>query len=232
MKKTILDYLTFIFMILVVELLLSNSCKKEKIKEETISDVDGNVYGTIKIGNQFWMSENLRTTKYNNSVSIPFVEDNNKWKSAIEGAYCWYNNNYSNKSDYGGLYNWYTINTGKLCPTGWHVPTKSEWDILMNFLGGYTEAGGKLKEKGLTHWLSPNYGASNISGFTARPGGWRNYDYGIFLDIGKFGYWWAASPVSEISSFSFGMGCADSGLEMYPGMENHSGNSVRCIKDQ
>jgi uncharacterized protein (TIGR02145 family) len=146
----------------------------------TMTDRDGNVYKTITIGTQTWMAENLRTTTYNDDKPIPNVSDPIAWASLLSGAYC----NYKDTSDvdfiatYGRLYNWYAINTGKLAPQGWHVPSKAEFTTLINFLGGDAVAGGKLKETGTTHWLSPNTEATNESGFSALPSGYRgSIDY-------------------------------------------------------
>jgi len=140
---------------------------------QTVTDIDGNIYHTVKIGTQTWMVENLKTTHYNDGISIPNVTDNNVWASLSEGAYCWYNNDISFKNTYGALYNWYTVSTGKLAPTGWHVATDNEWDILVNFLGGEKVAGANLKEVGTSHWSNPNTGATNETGFTAVPSGIR-----------------------------------------------------------
>jgi uncharacterized protein (TIGR02145 family) len=142
-----------------------------QVSSETAKDVDGNVYNTVTIGAQVWMAENLRTTKYNDGTSIPLVTDSTKWSDLSTPAHCWYNNDKASyKATYGALYNWYTVATDNLCPTGWHVPTTAEWQILKDYLGSSVD-GGKLKESGTTHWKSPNKGATNESGFTALPGG-------------------------------------------------------------
>ncbi|MGB4293792.1 MAG: FISUMP domain-containing protein, partial [Bacteroidales bacterium] len=99
-----------------------------------MNDVDGNRYKVIMIGNQLWMAENLRTTKYNDGTPIPLVTDNTAWSNLTSPGYCWYDNNSTNKDTYGALYNWYTVNTGKLCPSGWHVPSDDEWTIMQNYL--------------------------------------------------------------------------------------------------
>ena len=159
----------------------------------TLTDADGNTYGLIKIGSQIWMAENLKTTKYNDGTSIPLVTNNTSWAVLSTPGYCWYNNDASTyKNTYGALYNFYTVETGKLCPTGWHVPTNIEWTALTTYLGGESVAGGKLKETGTTHWNSPNTGATNETGFTALPGGYRNNN-GAFNDIGNQGDWWSST---------------------------------------
>jgi uncharacterized protein (TIGR02145 family) len=129
------------------------------------------------------MVENLKTTKYNDGTSIVLVPDYNAWQNADYGAYCFYDNNNENKSIYGALYNWNAVNSGKLCPPGWHVPTQAEWETLRNFLGSVATAGAKLKETGTSHWQSPNTGATDEYGFKALPGGER-YQEGEFNYLG------------------------------------------------
>ncbi|MBN2275562.1 MAG: T9SS type A sorting domain-containing protein [Bacteroidales bacterium] len=130
-----------------------------------VQDAEGNLYSTVKIGNQVWMGENLRTTLYRNHEAIPLVTGNTAWTNLTTPAYCWYDNDDANKI-YGALYNWYTVNTGNLCPAGWHVPTDEEMTTLINYLGAPYIAGGKLKEAGIAHWCTPNAGSTNESGFT------------------------------------------------------------------
>ncbi len=127
---------------------------------------------TIKIGEQDWMAENLKTTKFNDGTAIPLVDDDNSlWSNLKTPAYSWYKNQETTyRSTFGALYNWYTVIAGNLCPTGWHVPTNQEFNILRTIAGGNA-----LKEPGLAHWVSPNTGATNLSGFTLLPGGLRSY---------------------------------------------------------
>jgi len=137
-----------------------------------MTDVDGNNYKTIKIGNQEWMAENLKTTKYKDGTSIPLFTAATPMANFTSPGYCWYNSDSATyRNSYGALYNWYAVNTGKLAPTGWHVPTEAEWNTLIAYLGGESVAGGKLKEAGTSHWSSPNTGATNEVGFSALPGG-------------------------------------------------------------
>jgi uncharacterized protein (TIGR02145 family) len=163
----------------------------------TVTDIDGNIYHTVTIGSQVWLVENLKVTQYNDGTPIPLVTVGTDWGNLTTPAYCWYNNSYATYgSVYGALYNWYAVNTGKLCPPGWHVPTSAEWTVLTNYLGGESEAGGKLKETGTTHWASPNTGATNETGFTALPGGSR-YNTGSFqLNITFNGLWWSSTGYS------------------------------------
>ena len=192
-----------------------------------VSDTDGNVYLTVKIGEQVWMAENLKTTKYNDGTSIPNVTNNAAWVGLTTGAYCWYNNDVNNKNIYGALYNWYAVSTNKLAPEGWHIATDSDWSTLSNYLGGNVLSGGKLKEIGTTHWLSPNNGATNESGFSALPGGYR-YDGGSFTLITAGGYWWSSTVSSVTTAQSLGLGYDSSDLHRGSGYK-YGGFSVRCI---
>ena len=195
----------------------------------TMTDIDGNTYKTITIGTQTWMAENLKVTKYNDSTAIPNVTDATAWSSLTTGAVCTYNNttNADTINTYGRLYNWYAVNTAKLCPTGWHVPSDSEWTILNNYL--LTNVGGKLKETGTTHWATPNTGATNETGFTALPGGFRDYN-GTFNIIGYFGFWWSSTEGSTGYASYRNLFSSGSGLD-YGGNYLVSGFSVRCLRD-
>ena len=197
----------------------------------SMTDQDGNVYKTVTIGTQTWMAENLRTTTYNDGTAIPNVTDDDEWGSSTTGAYCNYNNNTSEDTiaTYGRLYNWYAVNTGKLAPTGWHVPTDAEWKELTDYLGGEDVAGGKLKETGTTHWYIPNEGATNETGFTALPGGYRYLD-GSFYFIGRYGYWWSATEYNTDNAWYRTMYYLPSNVgRYYPSKE--LGFSVRCVRD-
>jgi uncharacterized protein (TIGR02145 family) len=197
----------------------------------TITDVEGNVYKTIQIGSQIWMAENLKTTKLNDNTVIRNVTDNNEWINLTSPGYCWYNNAETPyKAEYGAMYNWFTINTGKLCPTGWHIPSAGEFYTLVTFVGDENTAGIKLKETGTTHWESSNQdpAPTNETGFTALPGGERSGYDGTFTLIGEYCEMWTTS------------------LDMYPNdviymlfvnyainanRKNTSGYYIRCIKD-
>ena len=195
-----------------------------------VSDIDGNTYSIVVIGNQIWMAENLKTTKYNDGTDIPLVTDNTEWENLTTPGYCWYNNDEASyKNTYGAIYNWYTVNTGKLCPTDWHLPTDEEWTTLTDYLGGEDIAGGKLKEYGTTHWAAPNTGASNENGFTALPSGYRvSYDY--FYGIGTFGYWWTSTETSFTSSRCMIL-LYDYSDIISRARDKKNGYSVRCIRD-
>ena len=207
------------------------SCsKKEKVIPKTVADIDGNIYQTVTIGTQVWLVENLKATKYNDGTVIPLVTDNTGWIILTIPAYCWYDNDIANKDTYGALYNWYTVQTRKLCPTGWHVPTDVEWTTLTTFLGGESVAGGKLKEAGTAHWTSPNTGATNESGFTALPGGFRGAQ-GTFYYIGHWGeYWTSTSPFESVAYYRV-IASDSSGVDngKTNAVQRLCGESVRCL---
>ena len=132
------------------------------------TDPDGNVYRTLKIGDQVWFTENLRTTKYSDGSSIAHVTDNAQWDALVTGGYCWFENNNIYEIPYGKLYNWYAVDDQRsLCPVGWRIPTVADFNTLIEYLGGTDLAGGKLKQEGTETWSDPNTGATNSSGFTA-----------------------------------------------------------------
>jgi uncharacterized protein (TIGR02145 family) len=196
-----------------------------------VTDIDGNVYHTVGIGTQVWAVENLKTTRLNDSTEIPLITDPAVWGSLPAPAYCWYNDSAVYGDTYGALYNWFTVNTGKLAPTGWHVSTDSDWNVLTSFLGGDSVAGGKLKETGTTHWLSYNTGATNATGFTALPGGYR-YDYGTFYNgIGNYGYWWSSTENVATDSWFRAIGYNSASVTSLLDDVGY-GFSVRIVRDQ
>lgn len=197
---------------------------------ETVTDIEGNVYKNILIGNQTWMAENLRTTRFNDGTAIPLVKDEAAWAGLSTAAYCWYKNEEDAfKPVYGALYNWYSVNTGKLCPSGWHVPGDDEWSSLTTLLGGENIAGGKLKEPGLTYWVEPNAGATNESGFSAFPGGFR-YSDGKFFDFGFSSYWWSSKDYSGSRAWFRFLYYSDGNIYRFNN-DKKNGFSVRCLKD-
>jgi len=195
----------------------------------SVTDIDGNTYQTSRIGNQEWMVENLRVTKYNDNTVIDQITSNTIWSGLTTGAWCWYDNDNSNDNPYGKLYNWYAVNTNKLCPTDWHVPSDTEWTMLTDYLGGTSIAGGKMKETGTTHWISPNTGATNESGFTGLPGGRRNTNGG-FLFIGNYGYWWSKSESSSSDAWYRYLDYLDGSVFRF-NFDKRYGFSVRCVRD-
>jgi uncharacterized protein (TIGR02145 family) len=193
----------------------------------SVSDNDGNVYKTIQIGVQTWMAENLRTTTFNDNTSIPLKTIYSTWTVLSTPGYCWYNND---SVAYGAMYNWYAVNTGKLCPAGWHVPIDSEWTTLTTTLGGDSVSGNKLKETGTIHWMTSNSGATNESGFTALPGGYRNSGTGVFNDLKKLGYFWSATEYNTIDAI-YRLLSYNSGHVESSSSNKNSAFSVRCVKD-
>lgn len=229
------------FIIMSFALILNNACKKEDnnnpVIPATVIDIDGNVYHTVTIGTQVWMVENLNTTRYSNGDTIPNVTDYTQWGHLTTDAYCNYSNSSGQAITYGRLYNWYTINDPrKIAPAGWHIPYFSDWLKLMDYLGGDSIAGGKLKETGTKHWRSPNYGASNETGFTALPGGMRAgyhpiiHSYGFFGYILSYGLWWTASEAINDNAMYILMSDFSNSTS-YGYRSKEDGLSVRCIKD-
>jgi len=233
-------------------LILIISCKKSEQKPDnptndkttalfnsqltygSLTDQDGNVYKTISIGTQTWMAENLRTTHYSNGDPIPEVTGNTPWIALNTGAYCNYNNSQNNDTiaTFGRLYNWHAISDIRnIAPIGWHIPSESEWNQLKLFLD--SDAGGKLKEAGIVHWIVPNTGATNESGFTALPGGSRLYTDGSYNNIGEMGEWWSSSQSTNfvdnaIVAVLFYNYADGGGSASY---NKANGYSVRCVKD-
>ncbi len=208
----------------------------------TMKDADGNMYNTVKIGNQIWMAENLKTTKYNDGTPIPNIKDNDEWTNLTTGAYCNYDNLESNLGIYGRLYNWYAVETGKLAPKGWHVPTDDDWTILINYLiDNVYEKGENTIAKALcakTNWelsdIAGTPGAApennNSTGFTALPGGSRSSTNGTFNNIELMGYWWSSTEYYDYSAFFWGMTYTHEGY-MNIDINKEYGFSVRLIRD-
>jgi len=200
------------------------------LQGNTVTDIDGNIYNTVVIGTQTWMLENLKVTKFNNGDALSNIVNDSAWISLTTGAYCNYNNDANNSTTYGRLYNWFAISDSrKIAPTGWHIPSNADWATLIDYLGGKDAAGGKLKEAGLSHWISPNMDADNSSGFTALPGGYRFSD-GIFSRIGSNGYWWSATENDTLNAWARQLGTdhMDCDLNSFLKVD---GLSVRCLKD-
>jgi len=208
----------------------------------TVTDIDGNVYQTIKIGDQWWMMENLKVTHYRNGDPIPHVTDNGAWSDLTTGAYCEYDNNPSYVATYGRLYNWFAVDDNRnIAPEGWHVPTDAEWKQLEMYLGmsqaeadatGFrgTDEGGKLKETGTTHWSSPNTGATNESGFTALPGGYRN-NLGSYYNMGYDAIFWTSTEYDDYYAWRRALYYDYSVVRRSTYYNSESGYSVRCVRD-
>jgi len=224
-----------------------SSCSKDKKNDPStpppvfgsMKDIEGNVYKTITIGTQTWMAENLKTTKYNDSTAIPNVTDATAWGALTIGAWCDYNNTTDNDTKYGKLYNWYAVNTGKLAPAGWHIPTDAEWTTLNNYITSIYGAGavGKVLAT-TTDWsisTSPNaigndLTKNNITGFSALPGGVRG-SAGVFGNIGNEGDWWSSTPFATDGAWSRIMGYDNGGCLFSGNYYMADGVSVRCVKD-
>lgn len=209
-------------------LILIAGCNRDEEPEPeitTVTDFDGNVYPVVKIFTRFWMAENLKTTRLNDGTPITLASDH--WFFDKEPSRCFYNNDGSSfRETYGMLYNMYAVYTGKLCPAGWHVPKETEWNTLIGYLGG-SVAGGKLKEAGTEHWISPNTGADNSTGFSALPGGQIQIG-GVFKGMGSEGIWWIDNSPSGALTIQM---TYDSPGIYYYGSGIYFGHSVRCIKD-
>ncbi|HNP20814.1 MAG TPA: fibrobacter succinogenes major paralogous domain-containing protein [Panacibacter sp.] len=223
-------------------LLFAMSCKKENSNLQSSSsttlssaalsaDAETNAQAVtvIKIGKQRWMAKNLSVARYRNGDKIPQVKNPAAWAGLTTGAWCWYNNDPANDSSYGRLYNYYAVADSRgLAPTGWHIPSDSEWTTLSTFLGGDAVAGGKMKEAGTAHWLDPNTGATNSSGFTALPGGLRQG--GGFYILGSWGSWWSSTPGDN--NMIWGRFIFGSDVVLGRGLTDKTyGYSVRCVKD-
>jgi uncharacterized protein (TIGR02145 family) len=207
-----------------------------------ITDYDANSYNSVQIGTQCWMKENMKATHYSDGSGLL----DGTGVVNIEGNYStkyWfvYNNNIANKATYGLLYTWAAAMNGSastianpsgvqgICPSGWHIPSAGEWTQLVTFLGGPTAAGGKLKETGTSHWVSPNSGATNSSGFTALPGGYRNY-YGPYSGLAADGDWWTATESSLSSAWYRYLNYNVSNIYGDHISEDYA-FSVRCLRD-
>jgi uncharacterized protein (TIGR02145 family) len=196
-----------------------------------ITDIDGNSYSVVDIGNQTWMGENLKTSKYRNGNPIPQVLNDEDWHNLESGAFCYYDNNPSNGLIYGKLYNWYAMMDERgICPEGWEQPDNNDWMELIDFAGGLQNAGASLKQKGFDLWEPPNVDARNSTGFTALPAGVRVRDG--FFSIKQIANFWSATEYDEHANWQAylsSVGYNHSGAYVVPVGKNY-GQSVRCIK--
>jgi len=220
--------------------LLITGCKKDTGNSDPslVKDVDGNSYKTVVIGTQTWMTENLKTTKYNDGTLIPYLTDSALWQNTTNGAVCCYNNDESKVKTYGRLYNWYAVNTEKLAPKGWHIPSNNEWKTLKTYLidNGYGYGGsGERIAKAMAStscwgsydgngFIGYNRLDNNTSGFNGLPGGGRSYN-GSFFSIGEKANWWCSNDIItyELAYYY--------SILLSSGNSKTSGYSVRCIKD-
>jgi len=196
-----------------------------------VTDIVSNAYPTVRIGSQCWMQYNLNVSTYLNGDPIPQVQDPNEWEKLTTGAWCYYNNDPANGSIYGKLYNWFALNDPRgLAPSGWKIPSYTDWTTLITFLGGESVAGGKMKAT--TGWNSPNTGATNSSGFTALPGGFRLFAIYDYQAIGYNGSYWSSTENSAtgFNAFSLELG-NETSIAYFGGPQFNGGGSVRCVKD-
>lgn len=219
-----------------VLLIIANGCEKDTpapvpIPGEPVTDIDGNVYKTVIIGTQTWMAENLRTTKYNNGVIIFHAIDETKWSSlgSKNGAYCNFQNDPLLPSILGNLYNWYAVNSNLgLAPKGWHVASKNDWQILIDYLGGEEIAGGKLKDTQTKYWKYGNIGATNETGFSAVQCGFIISRF----EVSKYTTtWWTSSEDYKNGAWSVVVWSESGGIGLYDRTGWFVGQPVRCIKD-
>ena len=207
----------------------------------TVTDIDGNVYQTVKIGTQWWMAENLRVTHYRNGDTIPNVTDSATWVNLTTGAWSAYAHDPNNVATYGRLYNWFTVDDSRIiAPLGWHVPTDAEWKQLEMTLGmsqaqadsmnwrGSVE-GGMLKDTGIAHWQTPNVGATNEKGFKALPGGMHHMN-SHFQSLGIDGYFWSTTESSGTLVWHRSLNYNRSTLYRAINLKNY-GFSIRCVKN-
>jgi uncharacterized protein (TIGR02145 family) len=229
-RSNIISYVLVIFGFL---FLLINSCKKDEdtvVEPPSVTDIQGNKYNIVTIGTQTWMASNLRVKKLNDESDIPLVTNANQWENTTVPAHCYYDNDSVKYTDpFAVLYNWFSVNSGKLCPEGWHVPTDADWTILVDYLGGEDTAGGLLKETGIDHWVNPNVGATNITGFNAIPGGYRNYT-GQFFNVGTTGSWWSSSEENQGYAWYRTIRNNLTTIANNNGLKQR-GLSVRCVKN-
>lgn len=195
--------------------LILSLCLPMFVASQTVKDVDGNVYKTVKIGDQTWMAENLRVTKTPDGTAIV------SWAPQdLESAV----------AEYGRMYDWETAN--KVCPAGWHLPSDEEWQKMIDFLGGPMIAGGKIKEAGTAHWKAPNKGATNETGFTALPNGFRNKKGKYFNFKNNLAYWWSSTPMETDLAYGVYITYGEPIIyRYYFSFTRDMGFSVRCVKD-
>jgi len=223
MKNLVLVSLFFVFT--ASAFLVGCSKKDDEIAATTVT-YNGYTYKTVVIGTQTWFAENLRTEKYNDGTSPTYITDNTLWVNTTVGAYCSYNNDANMKTTYGYLYNWYAVNTGKLCPAGWHVPSDTEWTQLIDYLGGELVAGDKMKSN--IGW-SLVMRTTNESGFSALAGGYRD-TVGTFGAVGDVGVFWSSTQYD--AAYAWERDLVYGHANAYRSNNGKtSGFSVRCLRD-
>ena len=200
------------------------ACKKDETPTPETNST------TVSLCNEIWMIKNLDVANYSNGDPIPQVTDSAQWVNLTTGAWCYYMNDAANGPVYGKLYNWYAVNDQRgLAPAGYHVATHDEWNSLVACLGGDSLAGGKIKETGFAHWLSPNADATNSSGLKGLPAGCRDFD-GEFRYMSSYGIWWSATELDNTYSWAHNVYYNDGVHLGFEDLKN-LGFSVRCVKD-
>jgi uncharacterized protein (TIGR02145 family) len=227
MKKNISPYIS----IIAVLAIFASGCTKERaLMPDPVSDIEGNSYKTVKIGSQVWMAENLKTSKFNDGTEIPLIKDSEAWQELNTPGFCIYDNDSGKyKELYGALYNGYSIATGRLCPSGWHVPSRDEFRKLREFTGDTVTGGGKLKEQGTDHWLTPNRGADNSSSFKALPSGIRYFE-GSFMSVLCFTSFWSSTESVKDEAWYMSLYFGDAAVNL-SSISKKQGFSVRCVKE-
>ncbi len=226
-------------------LLFFSGCKDDdqNIEIVPLTDIDGNVYTTVIIGDQEWMAENLKTTKYKNGTSIDLVTDNTAWENNTTSAFSWYGHDEAQYAQtFGALYNWQAVSTGMLCPDGWHVPSDEEWKILEMELGMSQAMANELNYRGTNEgsklagsaflWIDGNLENNSefgTSGFSALPGGYRAHN-GLFNIVDEYGTWWTASEFDNLDAWYRGIYYQSTNV-VRNFASKRSGNSVRCVRD-
>jgi len=212
---------------------------------EPLTDIDGNIYKTVKIGNRIWTAENLKTTRYNDSLPILLITDDTEWRNAKKGAYCHYNHNFNNTEKFGALYNWHALQSGKLAPDGWHVPADSDWNYLERYLKDFgfnadgTRTGSRIGKAiaSTMNWAQYQTGGAignissnnNSTGFSALPGGHR-YLNGEFFDLRKMGFYWSSTENGHI--YAWDRHLSYDSNQLYRESRNKQwGLSVRLVKN-
>ena len=235
-----------------IKIVMNENKSINAVFKEGVMDIDGNLYETVKIGNYWWMAENLKTTRYRDGTAIPNVTNASDWAELETGAWVYYDNNSSYADVYGLLYNWFaTSNERGLCPEGWRVPSDRDWHLLERELGmdidrildeeaddhngtGWRadeeNVGGKIKSTGTSHWLAPNTGATNESGLNGLPAGRRSND-GIFSNIRENGYWWTSRSASANHAFRRGVRYDEGSILRSSGLTKNWGYSIRCVQE-
>ncbi len=226
-------------LVLLIVLLISWSINYGQGNTETVTDVEGNVYKTVKIGTQTWMAENLKVTRLSSGEALSEVQNKDLWEMYNYAGYCWYNNDVFFKNTYGALYNFIGIDLqnkpeyGKrLTPKGWHVPSDEEWQVLINYLGGEKIAAAKMKEAGTDHWTTTNAETKNESGFTALPGGYRTNIMGIvkYMSVGEYAMFWSSTKKDGKHVWSYWIKKDTNEILKFP-WSKYCGLSIRCVKD-